>query len=128
MGNNHEQKQLSDEERKALNAQAIAEGTTPERIQQKRAQDTPTKTVPGQKHADGLVDGYAATEGEDYAEPQGAEREGFDPAHSGVRHAPNRDKPGTPTQTPGRDEGTAWSSQEQMGSLRDTYDRKNPAQ
>jgi hypothetical protein len=126
MSDHHEQASLSDAERKALNAQAIAEGTTPERIQQKQTQDTPVKTVPGQKNVEGLVDGYAVTEGEDYATPQGDEREGYDPAHSGVRHAAN--KPGSPAQTPGRDEGTAWSAQEQSGSIRDTYDRKNPAQ
>jgi hypothetical protein len=126
MSDHHEQDSMSDAKRRALNAQAMAEGTTPERIQQKRAQATSVQSVPGQKDAEGLVDGYATTEGEDYAVPQGAEREGYDPAHSGVRHAAN--KPGVPTQTPGRDEGTAWSSQEQMGSLRDTYDRKNPAQ
>jgi hypothetical protein len=121
MGTNHEH---TDAERDALNAEAIAKGTTPERIQQKRDQAA-HPAVPGQKDVKGLVDGYAETEGEDYAAPQGDEREGYDPAHSGARHAPN--KPGARRETPGRDEGTAWSAQEQSGSLRDTYDRKNPS-
>ncbi|GCE20603.1 hypothetical protein [Dictyobacter kobayashii] len=103
-----------------LNKEAIAKGTTPEKLQQEAS------AVPGQKPGHRMVDGYAMTQGEEPAEPQRDEREGYDPAHSGVRHAQN--KPGAPTQTPGRDEGTAWSSQEQMGSLRDTFDQKNPAE
>ena len=118
---NSEQQDKSVQE---LNAEAIAKGTTPEKLKQERSQgDHP---VPGQKPSHRMVDGYAETQGEDYAEPQRDEREGYDPAHSGVRHPQN--KQGAPTETPGRDEGTAWSSQEQMGSLRDTYDKKNPAQ
>jgi hypothetical protein len=121
----HKQVGVGDAERDALNEQALAEGTTPEKIQRK-GDHKEHATIPGKKDVQGLVDGYAVTEGEDYATPQRDEREGYDPAHSGVRRAQN--KPGAPTQTPGRDEGTAWSSQEQMGSLRDSYDRKNPAE
>ncbi|GCE28161.1 hypothetical protein KDA_36450 [Dictyobacter alpinus] len=106
-----------------LNKEAIEKGTTPEKLRQERSQEV--KPVPGQQPSDRLVDGYEQTEGEDYADPQRDEREGYDPAHSGVRHPQN--KPGAPTETPGREEGTAWSSQEQMGKLRDTYDKKNPS-
>ncbi|GCF08810.1 hypothetical protein [Dictyobacter arantiisoli] len=112
-------------EQKALNDRANAEGTTPERIQQRQSSGE-QQVVPGTRHGRPLVDGYAVTEGENYATPQRDELEGYDPAHSGVRSAKNQ--PGKPTETPGRDEGTAWSSQEQNGSVRDTFDKKNPAQ
>ncbi|GHO89126.1 hypothetical protein [Dictyobacter formicarum] len=109
-----------------LNAEAIDKGTTPEKIQKHSSSTSSDAAIPGQKAGHKLMDGYAMTQGGETAEPQRDEREGYDPAHSGVRHAQN--KPGAPTQTPGRDEGTAWSSQEQMGSLKDTFDEKNPAE
>jgi len=109
-----------------LNTEAVEEGTTPEKIQKHSRSISSDAAVPGQKPDHKLVDGYAMTQGGETAQPQRDEREGYDPAHSGVRHAQN--KPGAPTETPGRDEGTAWSSQEQMGSLKDSYDEKNPSE
>jgi len=116
-------------EQRDLNAEAAKEGTTPEHIQahgeRSRVRSSVTNAA-GAKAIDGkLVDGYAQTEGEEYEEPQRDEREGYDPAQSGVRHAPN--KPGTRTSAPGRDEGTAWAQSEQNGKATDVPGRKNPA-
>jgi hypothetical protein len=113
--------------------EAIAEGTTPERIQKHGDRQRPHKkptsnersTTPEQHPSRHLVDGYALTEGEDYAQPQRDEVHGYDPAHSGVRHAQN--KPGAPTNAPGRDEGTSWAEQVQNGAATDVPRRRNPA-
>ncbi len=51
-------------------------------------------------------------------------QQGYDPTHSGVRHAQNN--PGQVVDTPGRDVGSSWGEDEQMGSSTDTPDRRNP--
>jgi hypothetical protein len=53
-------------------------------------------------------------------------QEGYDPTHSGVRQAHN--KPGTRVDAPGRETGTAWGEDQQMGLSTDTSNRRNPAQ
>ncbi len=52
-------------------------------------------------------------------------QQGYDPTHSGVRHAQNQ--PGQVIDTPGREVGTSWGEDEQMGSSTDTPDRRNPS-
>ncbi|GCE06587.1 hypothetical protein [Dictyobacter aurantiacus] len=128
MGAHHEQEYTRNrsEQVDELNSEARDKGTTPEKIQKQSSAISSDEAVPGQKPDHRLVDGYAMTQGGETAQPRRNETEGYDPTHSGVRRPPN--KPGAPTETPGRDEGTAWSSQEQMGSLKDTYDEKNPAE
>lgn len=87
---------------------------------------------------DGTVlrqDGYRDTEGSTYGEskssygqPQGGKgpaEQGFDPAHSGAQPAKN--VPGTKIDAPGRETGTAWGEDQQMGYTTDTPDRRNPA-
>jgi len=49
---------------------------------------------------------------------------GYDPTQSGIRHAQNT--PGQVVDTPGRDVGSSWGEDEQMGSSTDTADRRNP--
>ncbi len=115
--------------------EARAKGTTPERLQAQRAQEDPlpqanaqqSAAAPGQLRPGALQDGYQVTEGREYerANPVPEQTEGYDPAQSGVRSAPNT--PGAPANTPGREEGTAWSEQMQMGRT-DTPERKNPAE
>jgi len=51
-------------------------------------------------------------------------QQGYDPTHSGARHAQNT--PGEVVDTPGRDVGSSWGEDEQMGSSTDTSDRRNP--
>ena len=51
-------------------------------------------------------------------------QEDYNPTHSGVRHAQNN--PGQNVDTPGRDVGSSWGEDEQMGSSTDTPDRRNP--
>ncbi len=79
-------------------------------------------------------DGYSETQGTGYGQSQNAAGQpadatqaqgGYDPTHSGVRHAQNR--PGTRPPTPGRETGTSWGEDQQMGATTDTPDRKNPA-
>jgi hypothetical protein len=117
-----------EDKREKLRIEAVEEGTTPERIREHGAR--PHVHASGEARqelpASGrLVDGYAQTEGGDYPQPQRDEREGYDPTHSGVRHAPN--KPGAPTSAPGREEGTAWGEQRENGKTTDIPARKNPA-
>ena len=52
-------------------------------------------------------------------------QQGYDPTHSGVRHAQNN--PGQAVDTPGREVGTSWGEDQQMGSSTDTPDRRNPS-
>lgn len=71
-------------------------------------------------------DGYQDTQGSDYDQDRQPQNEqDYDPAESGVRHAQNH--PGTRPNTPGRETGTSWGEDQQMGASTDTPDRKNPA-
>ncbi len=54
----------------------------------------------------------------------GMAQQGYDPTHSGTRHSQNT--PGQVVDTPGRDVGSSWGEDEQMGSSTDTADRRNP--
>ena len=87
----------------------------------------------GQGGTQDRQDGYRDTQGSGYASPDShpdaskvGAQEGYDPTHSGVRHAQN--KPGQPVDVPGRETGTAWGEDQQMGKSTDTPDRRNPAQ
>ena len=75
------------------------------------------------------MDGMRDTEGINYDQLQGdpgiAERTA-NPNRSGVQPALN--KPGTAVDTPGRDTGSAWGNDEQMGSSTDTAERRNLAE
>ncbi|HTK08879.1 MAG TPA: hypothetical protein VL485_17040 [Ktedonobacteraceae bacterium] len=95
---------------------------------------TPRKEQQEQKVARRRQDGYADTQGPDYDDSQRTygrpardtpAQQGYDPAQSGVRPAKNQ--PGRRVDTPGRDTGTSWGQDEQMGSTTDTPDRQNPA-
>ena len=79
-------------------------------------------------------DGYNETQGTGYGQSQNAvgqaadatqAQNDYDPTHSGVRHAQNQ--PGTRPPNPGRETGTSWGEDQQMGATTDTPDRKNPA-
>ncbi len=54
----------------------------------------------------------------------GMAQQGYDPTQSGIRQAHNT--PGEVVDTPGRDVGSSWGQDEQMGSSTDTADRRNP--
>ncbi len=74
-------------------------------------------------------DGLKETLGSEYDPHQdginpGMAQQGYDPTHSGIRHA--RNTPGEVVDTPGRDVGSSWGEDEQMGSSTDTPDRRNP--
>ncbi|GAC1423509.1 MAG: hypothetical protein NVS4B1_06860 [Ktedonobacteraceae bacterium] len=74
-------------------------------------------------------DGLKDTLGSGYDAQQesnnpGMAQQGYDPTHSGTRHAHNT--PGEVVDTPGRDVGSSWGQDEQMGSSTDTADRRNP--
>lgn len=76
-----------------------------------------------------LQNGYRDTQGSGYGSPAGDNapaQEGYDPTHSGVRHAQNR--PGKSVDTPGRETGTSWGEDQQMGYTTDTPNRRNPAE
>jgi hypothetical protein len=79
-------------------------------------------------------DGYNETQGTGYGQTQNTAgqpvdatqaQNDYDPTHSGVRHAQNQ--PGTRPPAPGRETGTSWGEDQQMGATTDTPDRKNPA-
>lgn len=76
-----------------------------------------------------LRDGYKDTEGTGYNRQGGdtaqAAQEGYDPTQSGVRQAQN--EPGKRVDVPGRETGSSWGEDQQMGYDTDTPDRKNPA-
>ena len=74
-----------------------------------------------------LRDGYKDTQGMGYDQHRNADQaqQGYDPAHSGVRHAQNQ--LGKQVDTPGRETGSAWGEDQQMGYSTDTPDRRNPA-
>ncbi len=73
------------------------------------------------------MNGVQDTQGSGYGQGAGNSRnaERGDPAQSGVRTAQNT--PGESVDTPGRETGTAWGEDQQMGSTTDTSDRSNPA-
>ena len=75
------------------------------------------------------MDGMRDTEGINYDQLQGdpnlAEKTA-NPNRSGIQPAIN--KPGTNVDTPGRDTGSAWGNDEQMGSSTDTSERRNLAE
>ncbi len=54
----------------------------------------------------------------------GMAQQGYDPTQSGVRGAQNT--PGQVVDTPGREVGSSWGEDEQMGKT-DTADRRNPS-
>ncbi|MDQ2887466.1 MAG: hypothetical protein M3Y39_15440 [Chloroflexota bacterium] len=138
-----------------IDARARAEGTTRAKIQQQIASgeqgsqdvtgasqqpDAPTgQGVSNEQTFDQVQsgqqqDGYRDTQGTGYGQAQNtvgqsaddnAAQNDYDPTHSGVRHAQNQ--PGTRPPTPGRETGTSWGEDQQMGSATDTPDRKNPA-
>jgi len=79
-------------------------------------------------------DGYQETEGSGYGvtgsrvgEPaqKNPAQQGYDPGHSGPHTSKRR--PGTEAPSPGRETGTAWAENEQMGYTTDTPDHRNPA-
>jgi hypothetical protein len=87
-----------------------------------------------QSNPSGRQDGYSETQGTGYKQSSTTDgqavdatqpQDNYDPTHSGVRHAQNR--PGTRPPTPGRETGTSWGQDQQMGATTDTPDRKNPA-
>lgn len=96
----------------------------------------PSSAASEQRPSDDMQNGYRETQGSGYdQEPHSPtqvsedaaarSQQGYDPAHSGVRHAQNQ--PGEHVDAPGRETGTAWGEDLQMGSTTDTRDRKNPA-
>jgi hypothetical protein len=119
--------QQSEQKNKELNQQAIAEGTTPERILARCTGEQSSTVVPGKVNPERLQDGYRVSEGADYEQedPSQQPSEGYDPTHSGVRQAHN--KPGMAANTPGREGQTGWAEQLQNGKTTDTPNRKNPA-
>ena len=75
-------------------------------------------------------DGMKDTFGSNYDPQQqgnnpGMAQQGYDPTQSGARQAQNT--PGQVVDTPGRDVGSSWGEDEQMGSSTDTADRRNPS-
>ena len=75
-------------------------------------------------------DGLQDTLGSGYDSHQdginpGMAQQGYDPTQSGTRRAHNT--PGEVVDTPGREVGTSWGEDEQMGSSTDTADRSNPS-
>ncbi len=120
-----------------INAEAVEGGTTPERIRQQASPDTEhdaqstdqqSGAAPGAVNPGRLQDGYSVTQGADYQqeEPGQQVREGYDPTHSGVRHAQN--KPGMRANTPGREGQTGWAEQLQNGQTTDTPNNENPVE
>lgn len=111
---------------------AQAAGTTREKVLQNISDVAQPSAQSPTSHR--RQDGYLETQGRGYGnsenhygEPSGANsaQQGYDPAHSGVRHAKNQ--PGTRVETPGRETGTSWGEDQQMGQTTDTPDRRNPA-
>jgi Mg-chelatase subunit ChlI len=116
-----------------IDAAAEAAGTTREKV----LQNISDVAQPSQQNVTShrqRQDGYQETQGEGYGnsenhygEPANSNpaQQGYDPAHSGVRHAKNQ--PGKSVETPGRETGTSWGEDQQMGYTTDTPDRRNPA-
>ncbi len=136
----NDQKDQRDRATQDIDADAREVGTTRERVreqkiaspQHNRQASAPTELEPryteGQENAVHRQDGYKETEGSNYAPSADAKKaqEGYDPTHSGARQAQN--KPGKQVDTPGRETGTSWGEDQQMGTTTDTADRGNPAQ
>jgi hypothetical protein len=116
-----------------IDAAAQAAGTTREKIAQNIVEGV--RAGSQEERATGMrQDGYLETEGSGYGasqsrvgEPASANpaQQGYDPAHSGVQ--PARNQPGRRSEIPGREEGTAYGENRQMGYTTDTPDRRNPA-
>jgi hypothetical protein len=96
----------------------------------------PSSSASGQDSSDQMQNGYRVTQGSGYGQeahtptqaPEDAvaqSEQGYNPAHSGVQ--PAKHQPGEHVDAPGREIGTAWGEDLQMGSTTDTRDRKNPA-
>jgi hypothetical protein len=96
----------------------------------------PSSSASGQDSSDQMQNGYRVTQGSGYGQqahtptqaPGDAvaqSQQGYNPAHSGVQ--PAKHQPGEHVDAPGREIGTAWGEDLQMGSTTDTRDRKNPA-
>ena len=93
------------------------------------SQLTYRKDVSGHQHL--MRDGYAETERGGYGPVENSvgqthsnAQQGLDPAHSGVRRSKRR--PGEKADEPGRETGTAWGEELEMGET-DNPRRKNPA-
>jgi hypothetical protein len=133
-----------------VDATARAQGTTRAKVLQNMAGGSQAPQDVTHTNQDGLSqeydsdqlqsnpsdrqDGYSETQGTGYGQSQNntgqpadakQAQNDYDPTHSGVRHAQNR--PGTRPPTPGRETGTSWGEDQQMGETTDTPDRKNPA-
>jgi hypothetical protein len=124
---------MSDKSQKDINEQAIEAGTTPERLKEHRADNTPhpdqsgdaqSEAAPVQVRSDNLQDGYATSEGNNYEQTAQGSQEQYDASTSGARHS--IDKPGTTVEAPGREGVTGWAEQAQSGRTTDRP-RKNPA-
>ena len=91
---------------------------------------THNRDAQGHEHL--MRDGYAETQGSDYGAVQNRTgqaasdaQDNYDPKHSGVRHAKN--EPGREADEPGRETGTAWGEEMQMGKTDNPDERTNPA-
>jgi hypothetical protein len=87
------------------------------------------KDASGHQHL--MRDGYAETEGSGYGRVENSvghahrnAQEGYDPTQSGVRRSKRR--PGEEVDEPGRETGTAWGEELEMGKT-DNPSRRNPA-
>jgi hypothetical protein len=96
----------------------------------------PSSSASGQDSSDQMQNGYRVTQGSGYEQephtptqvPENVaarSQQGYNPAHSGVQ--PAKHQPGEHVDAPGRETGTAWGEDLQMGSTTDTRDRKSPA-
>jgi hypothetical protein len=118
-----------------LDAAAQAAGTTREKVLANISDVTQTSQQNATSFARPRQDGYLETEGtegyggteERSGEPTNTNpaQQGYNPAYSGARHAKNQ--PGKQVETPGRETGTSWGNDQQMGYTTDTPDRRNPA-
>ena len=83
----------------------------------------------GQGSIQPRMDGMRDTEGSGYDQQQGdpnLTKQTANPNRSGTQPAVNT--PGATVDTPGRDTGSSWGNDEQMGSSTDTSDRRNLAE
>ncbi len=77
-----------------------------------------------QPRNDGLRDTFGSDTNQQQNNP-GMAQQGYDATKSGAKRAQNT--PGEVVDTPGRDVGSAWGEDEQMGSSTDTSERRNPS-
>jgi len=118
-----------------IDAAAQAAGTTREKVLRNISDVTQPAQQNATTSAHSRQDGYLETKGKEgygrteerSGEPASANpaQQGYNPTHSGARHAKNQ--PGTQVETPGRETGTSWGEDQQMGYTTDTPDRRNPA-